>query len=107
MFLSDVQSRYRYQNEILISSGENRHHSKGDWKPDRRIKEKNHEKASLNSDTCPREDCWQNSVCKEMSFRWRTEVQMGGEQSLKTNIVTVKHICKLKSSWGISGMRFL
>lgn len=32
---------------------------------------------------------------------------MGGEKSLKTNIVTVKHICKLKSSWEISGVRFV
>lgn len=30
---------------------------------------------------------------------------MGGEGRLKTNIVAVKHICKLKL--GISGMRFL
>lgn len=54
MFLNGVQSNYRYQNKVLIPSGENRHHSKEDWKPVKRIKEKNHDKASLIGGMCTR-----------------------------------------------------
>jgi len=43
-----------------------------------RTKEKSHEKASLTSGMCARGDYCRDNIYEEISFRWRTEVQVRG-----------------------------